>query len=349
MLLGRQERRTIGEITARAMTVGDDPRPILEQVGPAVQALLRAEVVSSYRVSPAEGAHHWAVDFMNVTGGAPRLRDAFSNFFVGAVERHKFLYDPIAPRPRDRNIVRRPAEDLPPGAFHELPLYREVFVPFCLDQHDQLRVLLCDGPLLMAWFGGLRREPFTRREETVLAKLTAPLAARMRLERRLLREGFLERALISAMAATTLSVALCTLDGDIAFASSAARSRIDRDRRWHQTLRSALRGASVPGVGCTRIRHPGVPEHVLVTFHEDPQNPDFDARLRFAARTWALTPRQSEVLCHVLLGESNKEVAERLACRENTVEVHVSAIFRKAQVTGRPTLAARFWTMESSH
>jgi DNA-binding CsgD family transcriptional regulator len=349
MLLARREIRAIGDITALMMTVEDDPRPILEQIGPQVQELLRAEVVSSYRVSPVEGARHWSVDFMNVTMGAPLLRDAFSNFLVGGEERHEFRYDPLAPGPRDRNIVRRPAAEMQEGAFREMPVNREVFVPLGLDRHDQLRVLLCDGPLLMAWFGGLRREPFTRREETILAKLTAPLAARVRLERRLLREGFLERALIAAMSATSIPVALCTLDGDIAFASSAARSRIDRDGRWRETLRSALRGASVPGVGCTRIRHPGVPEHVLVTFHEDPQNPDFDARLRFAGRAWGLTPRQSEVLGHVLLGESNKEVAERLACRENTVEVHVSAIFRKANVAGRPTLAARFWTMESTH
>jgi len=48
-----------------------------------------------------------------------------------------------------------------------------------------------------------------------------------------------------------------------------------------------------------------------------------------------LTPRQVEVLALVAEGLSNKAIANRLSMAENTVRVHVSAIFRFLDVTNR--------------
>jgi DNA-binding NarL/FixJ family response regulator len=67
------------------------------------------------------------------------------------------------------------------------------------------------------------------------------------------------------------------------------------------------------------------------------------ARLRRAARTWRLTPREVAVLECLVDGHMNKTIADRLACTEKTVETHATRIYRKAGVANRTHLVARFW------
>ena len=54
-----------------------------------------------------------------------------------------------------------------------------------------------------------------------------------------------------------------------------------------------------------------------------------------------LTRRQREVLEQVVHGRSNKEIAAKLSCAENTVEFHLTALYRKFDVTSRAELIAR--------
>jgi FixJ family two-component response regulator len=49
---------------------------------------------------------------------------------------------------------------------------------------------------------------------------------------------------------------------------------------------------------------------------------------RFAA----LTPREYEVLCHVVSGKLNKQVAANLGTTEKTVKVHRARVMEKAKV-----------------
>jgi DNA-binding NarL/FixJ family response regulator len=71
---------------------------------------------------------------------------------------------------------------------------------------------------------------------------------------------------------------------------------------------------------------------------------DARARLPTVARRWGLTPRQSSVLLLVAEGASNRSVAEKLACSEKTVELHVSALLAKTRSQSRAQLVAAFWT-----
>ena len=52
-----------------------------------------------------------------------------------------------------------------------------------------------------------------------------------------------------------------------------------------------------------------------------------------------LTPRESEVVRYVMLGESNKQIARRLGISNYTVRDHVSNLLKKAGVTSRSRLA----------
>lgn len=52
-----------------------------------------------------------------------------------------------------------------------------------------------------------------------------------------------------------------------------------------------------------------------------------------------LTPRERDVVRHVMLGESNKQIARRLGISNYTVRDHVSNLLKKAGVTSRSRLA----------
>jgi DNA-binding CsgD family transcriptional regulator len=67
--------------------------------------------------------------------------------------------------------------------------------------------------------------------------------------------------------------------------------------------------------------------------------------LQRVARAYGLTPRQTEVLDAVVAGLSNKEIAVRHSCAENTVELHVTNLFRKLSVQSRTQLVAKFWSL----
>ena len=68
------------------------------------------------------------------------------------------------------------------------------------------------------------------------------------------------------------------------------------------------------------------------------------ASLDDAIAAWKLTPRQADVLELVVAGKANKEIANALDCADNTVELHVTRLLRKANVTSRGQLIAAFWS-----
>ena len=57
-----------------------------------------------------------------------------------------------------------------------------------------------------------------------------------------------------------------------------------------------------------------------------------------------LTRRQTQVLGLVIEGLSNKEIAAALGCVEGTIELHLTAMFRKAGLQGRTRLMAAYFT-----
>jgi two-component system, NarL family, nitrate/nitrite response regulator NarL len=48
-----------------------------------------------------------------------------------------------------------------------------------------------------------------------------------------------------------------------------------------------------------------------------------------------LTPRETEILCHLAAGQSNKVIARELGISDGTVKLHVKSILRKLQVQSR--------------
>ena len=66
--------------------------------------------------------------------------------------------------------------------------------------------------------------------------------------------------------------------------------------------------------------------------------------VRNAIDTLQLTPRQGEVLERVAQGLTNKEIAQQLGTAENTIELHITRILRKAGASSRAQLLAKLWS-----
>jgi DNA-binding CsgD family transcriptional regulator len=68
-----------------------------------------------------------------------------------------------------------------------------------------------------------------------------------------------------------------------------------------------------------------------------------DAALARAKQRWRLTPKQSEILGHLVSGASNKEIATLLDCSLSNVEAHLTALLRRTGCSSRGELIAAFW------
>lgn len=108
-----------------------------------------------------------------------------------------------------------------------------------------------------------------------------------------------------------------------------------------RTLATRARRAAGLAVQLLLGREPdGTPYTAIVGNRHDLS----ETRLERASSTWKLTPRQAEVLRCILEGDSNKDIALALGCAENTIELHVTNLLRRAGVTSRTQLVARFWS-----
>lgn len=121
----------------------------------------------------------------------------------------------------------------------------------------------------------------------------------------------------------------------------AARDAGPDQRVLLDGLRRALSGEASPW-RLTRVAAPAVPGRVLLAVRAV-EPPTADLRLATWVHRYELTERKGRVLAHLVQGESNKEIAQALACAENTVELHVTGLLRAVGVQTRSALIARFW------
>jgi FixJ family two-component response regulator len=70
-----------------------------------------------------------------------------------------------------------------------------------------------------------------------------------------------------------------------------------------------------------------------------------EERSSIGARVAALTPREREVMAHVVAGDLNKQIAAELGIAEKTVKVHRARVMKKMGVA---SLAALVWLIGRS-
>jgi DNA-binding CsgD family transcriptional regulator len=206
-----------------------------------------------------------------------------------------------------------------------------------------MRVLICDGPLLLAWFGVWRAERFTPADEQLVETLLAPLQRRLRVDRMLDAASSLDGT-VSSLEALASPAFLLSQRGAIEFANAAGLRLLEaRGPALIGSLREALANpGSSKDVTVVSLESGGMRARALIVLRSDQGSST--PRLAVFGQRWGLTPREEQVLALLVRGNANKDIATALCCRPRTVEAHVAAALRKARVDSRAHLVAKFWS-----
>lgn len=331
----------MADVLAAVPALKDGLEPCLPALVGRLRGALGADVGAAYSVDA--GAGRTQVTEM-VTCGASCASESDFRASIEAAPPGWAHYDPSRPDPAQRNVaLTRTRLGRITGKGRSW--IEETALARCGLAHlDQLRVLVCDGPSLLAWVGAFREEPFGRREQRILGALVPALQNRLRLERSAADAPLLRAALESTMETLPAPAFLVDRKGAPRHANTAGRVLLESDRAAHSKLRDAVRGG-LPNAQLTPVVAPGLAPHFLVLL--EPPADETGHRVALARVRWALTPRQADVLALIASGESNKTIAARLGCEVKTAEAHVTALLRKSGCESRTALVARLLALRA--
>lgn len=291
---------------------------------------------------PEATANGWSLEFIEAPALTRSALAAYGRLLAGSSNpSNLYLFNPLRPKPDERNVIR----DISPEQIDRAPVSRPVFVQAGLGHMSQTRMLVCDGPLLLAWVGLFRPpdNPVTQRERWMFRRLASAASDPLRRARGLSAAAS-SIVLEAALAAYSGEAYLLRADGRIEFANEVGAARMRRSaREVVEQITTAL--AVYPKrteLELHAIHGDGIPPMFLATRSSAPTS-DLEGRLSVVQVEWRLTPRQVDVLRRLVVGDSNKEVAARLALALRTVELHVGALMRRAKVDSRLRLVTRFW------
>lgn len=74
---------------------------------------------------------------------------------------------------------------------------------------------------------------------------------------------------------------------------------------------------------------------ILTRFRERDDFNRSGGKGRNGVTQWILTPREKDILCALVAGATNKNIAQALYISERTVKAHLTSIFRKLHVASR--------------
>lgn len=378
---GAYTRQTLIRLNSEEQGLLSDLEVLLTEAEPGTESLptvlgalreaLKAERAVAYGVDVGPERYH--VGYAHSSGFPAPGSAVFAALedFMSVRDNPWGWYDPARPEPAQRNRAlhfrslleseaqQMPLHDLPAEEVgrrlgvkeEELALVRErvnarsrrMFRALGVEHMAWLRTLVCEGPALLGWVGLARAEPFNEREQRLLQALTPALQRRLAVETRLRESGLMSSALEVALEALGRAAWVVSASGRVVHANSAGQARLEKaEPGLAEALKLGAQG--MPGTGAltlTPLRTPGLPAYYLAI---DTGTPSSAAvRVQALAARWSLTARESEVLTHIVQGETNKAISRRLGCAERTVEVHVTHLLSKAQVESRSALIARFF------
>ncbi|MHB8419400.1 MAG: helix-turn-helix transcriptional regulator [Myxococcales bacterium] len=335
---------------ADALACADTEGLAIPRLLPELRRELEADQALAFGLSPEEP---FELDFCATDGVRPGFAEHLSAWLISAPRRFD-LFDPLHPEPRQRNCALR-CEDVPgPGAYPASPfsgfLRRSGLAP------EVVRLLVCDGPVLLAWVGALREEPFTSEHCQRLQRMAPALRRRLRLERQLGATAMRAAALPAVLEAVPTAAFLLGPTGTVRQANRAGEALL---RKRGKAVRLALRtqakrstspkpkgsakasGPRAPSFVLHVISAPGLPAHHLAL--ERPAGNPLDRGVALAAARWGLSDKVEGVLALLVRGLSNRAIGARLRYADGTVELYVSRILAAAGVDSRAALLAKFF------
>jgi len=305
---------------------------------PELRGLLNAQFAGAY--SPAAREDGWALEFMHGTGeGSENYVRRFREYVAGlpASETFLALSNPHLVQVEQRNRVFSLSDIVTAKVLGDRDeVFHSLFRNLGILGHDQLRVLICDGPGQLAWVGATREEPFTEREKTILRTLRRPLRERLRLERRLASPTLLSATLDAALEHLPSPAFLIGPGFRVELANRAGHSALERDRKSVlAAIRESVYAPDASTYSITEVVATGSSSYLLAVQRER----NHVAELVLVAKVrWGLTARQARVLELVATGASNKEIAAVLGSSEATIENHLTELFRRSGARSRAGL-----------
>jgi DNA-binding CsgD family transcriptional regulator len=337
--LETQDVDRLREIQNELRTLVDGAPPALGALVPAMRDLLRVDRMLAYVLAPrGEGLR---IE-QGVTEGMPS--DTIPTFDEWLRDKNVgwAVFNPFRPEPEQRNVVLRfdpPGHNLNLGA---TPVMRELLPRIGLQDCERVRVVVCDGPSMLAWIGAFQPQPFDERQIGIIEELVPAIQRRLKIERLLATADVSQAVTAAAFDAIPAAAFVIGEGGEVHTANTAGQLLLDSDSSARSSLRHAVRGEA-RDFEATRVTGNGMPVRFLVT-HRASADARAEARAASSAARWSLTRRQREVLALLVRGLSNRTIAATLGMAEKTVEVHLTAMFEKAQVVSRAALVAKVWS-----
>jgi DNA-binding CsgD family transcriptional regulator len=321
----RMERESLHSLIQRIQRYDVTAAPVLETIVDPLRDLLHASHACCYGLRDEGDRMQCAFMYTQL----PRTITADVDRLLSARTESPGHYDPRLPGPEQRNrVVLFTANEVATVSLQ--PIFQRYKIASA-----QIRVLICDGSVLLAWVGAFRDEPFTERDEWLLRQLVQPLRQRLLLEQRLEMAAATTRSLDFLLDRIGSAAFVVNARGQIA-PNAAAKAMLDADGRTLAARVLAATRSGDPQFEVHTTPSNGIPTQYLVVMK--PSADVTDARAAQAAARWGLTRRQRDVLVCIVKGHSNASVSAALGISERTVEVHMTAIFDRAQCSSRAEL-----------
>src|SRR5207247_1637416 len=137
-------------------------------------------------------------------------------------------YNPSRPDVRQRNVALR-SEDISPRT---PPVVRSFLPRFALSESDVLRVLVCEGPALLAWVGVFRAAKFSRADARRFDELVPALQRRLAFEQKLADAERLGADLAAALERMAAPAFVLRKGNAVVHANAAGRALLDDELTW---------------------------------------------------------------------------------------------------------------------
>lgn len=259
----------------------------------------------------------------------------------------KLTYDPLNVAPDDQNRVTTAEELLregrgPKDLRAQLERVGQRLKGF--KTPDQLRVLISEGKTLLAWVGAMSEDPdgFGSTDRARLQSLVPDFRKRLLFEQRVWNEPLRAATLEATLEALAEPVFVVSASGRPIIMNTGARALWSANRQeTAEDINDALKGDKRK-FRVSAVVGNGIAAHWLLV--RNAVGTASVARQHHAVKAWGLTAREGEVLSRVAEGRTNAAIARDLSCAERTIELHVTHLLKKAHVSNRASLVARFWT-----